>query len=93
MIKKETNRLTQPNLEPTTPRLPIFTTTPRPRPRPTLPTTPAPDYDYNEDYYYYDDLGITNGEHVADLNVKAVDEDYDSNFYSYYSDDGKIKAL
>ena len=50
MIKKETNRLTQPNLEPTTPRLPIFTTTPRPRPRPTLPTTPAPDYDYNEDY-------------------------------------------
>ena len=67
------------------------TTTPRPRPTrpPPPPPPPTPDYDYDQDYYYYDDTGINSGEPVSDLHVKNVDEDYDQNFYSYYSDDGK----
>ena len=96
LIAKEQDRLTQPKLEPQRfqPQTNFFsTTTPRPRPTrpPPPPPPPTPDYDYDQDYYYYDDTGINSGEPVSDLHVKNVDEDYDQNFYSYYSDDGKKK--
>ena len=99
LIKKEQARLTRPakvDAHPTTRRpstrpprpLQFSTTTPSPIVSP-LPQPITPDYDYNEDYYYYDEAGINSGEPISDVNIKHVDQDYDRDFYSYYSDDGE----